>query len=63
MADVETGDAALAEQAARRRKQLCCVYWCREPAAVVVRVSGREHVACHKHAAFIKAEKLDWFDR
>jgi hypothetical protein len=45
------------------KQPLCCIFWCRESAAIAVRVGEKEHLACRKHAAFIKAGKLDWFER
>jgi hypothetical protein len=42
---------------------MCCVYWCREAAAVIVRLGEREHGCCRKHAAFVQAGRMDWFDR
>ncbi len=42
---------------------MCCVYWCREAVAVVVRLGERKHGCCRKHAAFIQAGKMDWFER
>jgi hypothetical protein len=48
---------------AARKAPLCCIFWCREPAAIAVRVGEKRHLACRKHAAFMKAGKLDWFER
>lgn len=45
------------------QKPFCCIFWCREPAAIAVRIGEKDHLACRKHAAFMKAGKLDWFDR
>jgi hypothetical protein len=59
----ESRDQESGKHSTLSSRQLCCVFWCREPAAIAVPVNGREHLACRKHAAFIKAGKLDWFDR
>ena len=42
---------------------MCCVYWCREPAAVMVELEDGAYGCCRIHAAFIKAGRMDWFDR
>ena len=42
---------------------LCCVYWCREPAAIIVQLNDKPLGCCRIHAAFIKAGKMDWFER
>jgi hypothetical protein len=63
MGRIERRDQDSGTRSTPSRRQLCCVFWCREPAAIAVPVNGREHLACRKHAAFIKAGKLDWFER
>lgn len=63
MADKDMRDGAVGKRPTEPRKQLCCVYWCREPAAISVNIGETQHSACRKHAAFIKVGKLDWFDR
>jgi hypothetical protein len=63
------GDETQAAQcdAGRRDDQggaaMCCVYWCREAAVVMVCLGEREHGCCRKHAAFVQAGKMDWFER
>ena len=42
---------------------MCCVYWCREQAVITIELNDRHYGCCRKHAAFIKAGKLDWFER
>ncbi len=43
--------------------RMCCVYWCREAAVVIVQLDDKPHGCCRKHAAFIKAGRMDWFER
>lgn len=51
-------------QQPRPAKAMCCVYWCRQPAVIVVTLDGGTRVGCCRiHAAFIKAGRMDWFDR
>jgi hypothetical protein len=44
-------------------KRMCCVFWCREAAVIIVQLNNKKHGCCRKHAEFIKAGKIDWFER
>lgn len=61
------GEDLAGREAAERHgaagKRLCCVYWCRETAAILVRLDDGDHPCCRKHADFVKAGRLDWFER
>jgi hypothetical protein len=46
-----------------RGNRVCCVYWCREQAVVIIELDGGQYGCCRKHAAFIQAGKMDWFER
>ena len=51
------------ETPVRRAARMCCVYWCRDLGVINVEVDGGQYACCRKHAAFVKAGRIDWFDR
>jgi hypothetical protein len=44
-------------------KKMCCVFWCREEAMIMVQFNGKKYGCCRKHADFVKTGKIDWVDR
>jgi hypothetical protein len=63
MAVEDRRDLHVAERLGVAEKRMCCIFWCRETAAVVIRLEEKDYFCCRKHAPFVKVGRLDWFDR